>query len=100
MTRCVPTATRRHSASVRTSGETVCSIGASLSPKPPLHHDSPIRAIPTVINSYGQYVRWVVSASSTVALAHAVFDAATAKYPDQRFKLRNGILVIREHSAD
>lgn len=44
-----------------------------------------------------QHVRWVVSASSTAALAHAAFDTAIANYPDQPFTLRNGILVIREH---
>ena len=27
----------------------------------------------------------------------AALDAAIAKYPDQRFTLRNGILVIRQH---
>ena len=42
-------------------------------------------------------IRWVVSASSSVALAHAALDAAIANYPDQRFTLRNGILVIRKH---
>jgi hypothetical protein len=28
----------------------------------------------------------------------AALDAAIANYPDQRFTLRNGILVIREHA--
>jgi hypothetical protein len=44
-----------------------------------------------------QHVRWVIAASSSVALGHAALDAAIANYPDQRFTLRNGILVIREH---
>ena len=44
-----------------------------------------------------QHVRWVIAASSSVAVGHAALDAAVANYPDQRFTLRNGILVIREH---
>lgn len=45
-----------------------------------------------------QHVRWVIAASSSAAIGHAALDAAMANYPDQRFTLRNGILVIREHS--
>lgn len=44
-----------------------------------------------------QYIRWVVSASSGVMIAHAAFDVAVANYPDQRFMLRNRALVIRKH---
>jgi hypothetical protein len=44
-----------------------------------------------------QHIRWVVSASSSVVMAHAALDAAIGNYPMQRFTLRNGILVIREH---
>jgi hypothetical protein len=44
-----------------------------------------------------QHIRWVVSASASVTIAHAALDAAIANYPSQRFTLRNGILVIREH---
>lgn len=44
-----------------------------------------------------QHIRWVIAASSSVALGHAALDAAIAHYPDQRFTLRNGILVIRQH---
>jgi len=46
-----------------------------------------------------QHIRWVVSASSSLAVAHAAFDAAVANYPEQRFTLRNGILVIRQHPS-
>ena len=31
-------------------------------------------------------------------IAHAALDTAIANYPDQRFTLRNGVLVIREHA--
>jgi hypothetical protein len=34
---------------------------------------------------------------SSVAVGHAALDAAIANYPHQRFTLRNGILVIRQH---
>jgi hypothetical protein len=44
-----------------------------------------------------QHVRWVIAASSSVAVGHAALDAAIANFPGQRFTLRNGILVIREH---
>ena len=44
-----------------------------------------------------QHIRWVIAASSNVAIGHAALDAAIANYPDQRFTLRNGILVIRHH---
>jgi hypothetical protein len=45
-----------------------------------------------------QHVRWVIAASSSVAVGHAALDAAIENYPDQRFTLRNGALVIREHA--
>jgi len=45
-----------------------------------------------------QHIRWVIAASSSVAIGHAALDAAIANYPDQRFTLRNGILVIRNHA--
>jgi hypothetical protein len=46
---------------------------------------------------HDQHIRWVIAASSSVAIAHAALDTAIATYPDQRFTLRNGILVIRQH---
>ena len=45
-------------------------------------------------------IRWVVSASSSVAIAHAALDTAVANYPSERFTLRNGALVIREYEPD
>ena len=44
-----------------------------------------------------QHVRWMISASASVAIGHAALDAAIANYPGQRFTLRNGILIIRQH---
>ncbi len=47
-----------------------------------------------------QHIRWVIAASSSVAIGQAALDAAIANYPDQRFTLRNGILVIRQHAPE
>jgi predicted double-glycine peptidase len=46
---------------------------------------------------HDQHVRRVMAASFSVAIGHAALDAAINNYPGQRFTLRNGILVIREH---
>jgi hypothetical protein len=65
-------------------------------------HDIP-RNLPFRVEMWDrsdQHVRWVVSASASVAIAHAAMDAAIANYPEQRLTLRNGILVIRQHPHD
>ena len=62
-------------------------------------HDIP-RNLPFRVEMWDradQHIRWVVAASASVAIAHAALDVAIANYPDQRFTLRNGALVIREH---
>jgi hypothetical protein len=46
---------------------------------------------------HDRHIRWIVSASSSVAIAHAALDMAVANYPSERFTLRNGALVIREY---
>jgi hypothetical protein len=64
-------------------------------------HDIPTR-LPFRVEMWDrsdQHVRWVVSASSSVAIAHAALDAAITNFPGQHFTLRNGILVIREHQT-
>ena len=45
---------------------------------------------------HDKHIRWLVSASSSVAIGHAALDTAIANYPSERFALRNGTLVIRE----
>jgi hypothetical protein len=63
-------------------------------------HDIPMR-LPFRIemwNESDQHVRWVIAASASVAVGHAALDAAIANYPGQRFTLRNGALLIREHT--
>jgi hypothetical protein len=47
-----------------------------------------------------QHVRWVVAAASTVSITHAAFDATITNWPQERFTLRQGIMLIREHSSD
>jgi hypothetical protein len=62
-------------------------------------HDIPMR-LPFRVELWdrsNQHIRWVIAASSSVSIGHAALDAAISSYPDQRFTLRNGILVIRDH---
>lgn len=59
-------------------------------------HDIPTR-LPFRVELCDQHVRWVIAAASSVAVGHAAVDAAIACFPDQRFTLRNGIRIIREH---
>jgi hypothetical protein len=62
-------------------------------------HDIPTR-LPFRVelwDRHEQHIRWVSAASASVAVGHAALDAAIAFYADQRFTLRNGIQVIREH---
>src|ERR1700733_2269679 len=62
-------------------------------------HDIP-RNLPFRVEMWDQsdqHIRWVIAASASVAVGHAAMDAAIANYPDQRFTLRNGIQVIRQH---
>ena len=79
--------------------------GPVVNPRPlrelanPNLHDIPIR-LPFRVelwDRHDQHIRWVIAAASSVAVGHAGLDAAIAPYPDQRFTLRNGIQVIREH---
>jgi hypothetical protein len=63
-------------------------------------HDIPTR-LPFRVELWdraSQNIRWVIAASSSVAVGHAALGAAIENYPGQRFTLRNGILVIREHA--
>jgi hypothetical protein len=47
-----------------------------------------------------QHFRWVIAAAGTVSIAHAAFDAAITNWPQERFTLRQGIMLIRERSPD
>jgi hypothetical protein len=46
---------------------------------------------------YAEHIRWTVAASSSIVLAHAAFDAAIEEWPNERFTLRNGIMLICEY---
>ena len=62
-------------------------------------HDIP-RNLPFRVEMWDQsdqHIQWVIAASASVAVGHVAMDAAIANYPDQRFTLGNGILVIRQH---
>jgi hypothetical protein len=45
-------------------------------------------------------VRWVVAATSSVAIANAAFDVAVATHPSERLMLRQGIRVVRKHEPN
>jgi hypothetical protein len=47
---------------------------------------------------YGRdHLRMVIAATSSVAIAHAAFDAAVVQYSGERLTLRKGATVLREH---
>ena len=46
---------------------------------------------------HAEHIRWTVAASGSIVLARAAFDAAVAEWPNERFTLRNGIMLMREH---
>jgi hypothetical protein len=43
------------------------------------------------------HLRMVVAATSSIAIAHAAFDAAVAQCSGERLTLRKGAMVLREH---
>lgn len=45
----------------------------------------------------GQQVRWAIAATASVTVGQAAFDAAVKNWPHERFTLRNGIFLIRQH---
>jgi hypothetical protein len=45
----------------------------------------------------GQHIRWVIAASSSIAISNAAFDVAVSEYRSQRVTLRKGAMVLREH---
>jgi hypothetical protein len=47
---------------------------------------------------YGRdHLRMVVAATSSIAIAHAAFDAAVVQYNGERLTLRKGAMVLREN---
>jgi hypothetical protein len=43
------------------------------------------------------HLRMVIAATSSIAIAHAAFDAAVVQYRGERLTLRKGAMVLREH---
>jgi hypothetical protein len=46
---------------------------------------------------HGQHIRWLIAAAGTVTIGHAALDAAIESWPNERFTLRQGIRVLRDH---
>lgn len=44
-----------------------------------------------------QHIRWVIAATSTIAIGRAAFDVAISTHPHEHLTLRNGAQVIRQH---
>jgi hypothetical protein len=54
----------------------------------------------TLWDRHAQHIRWMIAAAGTITIAQAAFDAAIANWPGERFTLRQGIMLIREHPRD
>jgi hypothetical protein len=46
---------------------------------------------------YAEHIRWTVTDSGSIVLAHAASDAAIKEWPHERFTLRIGIMLVREY---
>jgi hypothetical protein len=44
-------------------------------------------------------LRMVIAASSSIAVAHAAFDAAVAQYTGEHLTLRKGVMVVRANGS-
>ena len=64
---------------------------------PNLHDIANMQSRVELWTADGQHVRWVVAATANITIGHAAFDAAVANWPNERFTLRQGVLLIREH---
>jgi hypothetical protein len=46
---------------------------------------------------HAKHIRWTIAAIGHVTIAQATFEAAVREWPHERFTLRHGIRLIREH---
>jgi hypothetical protein len=46
---------------------------------------------------HAKQICWTIAAAGNVFIAQAAFDAAVGEWPHERFTLRQGIRLIREH---
>jgi hypothetical protein len=49
------------------------------------------------VDRHAKHIRWTIAAIGHVTIAQATFEAAVAEWPHERFTLRHGIRLIREH---
>jgi hypothetical protein len=66
---------------------------------PNLHDIADLSQHVELWDRHGQHIRWLVAAAGTVTIGHAALDAAIESWPNERFTLRQGSRLIREHSS-
>jgi hypothetical protein len=49
---------------------------------------------------HAQHIRWTIAAIGHGTIAQATFEATVNEWPHERFTLRHGIRLIREHPRD
>jgi hypothetical protein len=64
---------------------------------PNLHDIANMRFRVELWDRHAQHVRWAIAAAGTITIAQAAFDAAVQNWPGERFTLRQGIMLIRQH---
>jgi hypothetical protein len=52
---------------------------------------------PVLLTKVGSAHAFDGASLGSIVLAHAAIDAAVAEWPQERFKLQNGIMLMREH---
>jgi hypothetical protein len=50
-----------------------------------------------VWDRHSEHIRWVIAASSSIAIINAAFDVAVPEFRGQRLVLRKGATILREH---
>jgi hypothetical protein len=48
---------------------------------------------------HADHIRWVIAASSWLAISNAAFDVAVSEFRGQRITMRKGAMVLREHPS-
>jgi hypothetical protein len=65
---------------------------------PNLHEILPVSAFRVELwDRHADHIRWVIAASSSIAISNAAFDVAVSEFRGQRITLRKGAMVLREH---
>jgi hypothetical protein len=50
-----------------------------------------------LLDRHADHIRWAIVASGSIDLAHAAFNPAVLEWPNERFMLRQGIMLMHEH---